>query len=388
MVKTGNSVIRGRICMSKIVELMKSNPNWRETISGMGIRIKENGDLAIFNYGIECDFSNPIVCEARGIIINTRTFDVVCRGFDKFFNSHEQYADTIDWNNCRVEEKIDGSIIKAYFFNGEWRWATNSCINANDASITNSDRSYLDVIHSTINYDDWIGFENKDSNFTYIFELVSPETQVVIKYPFAMLYHIGTRNNITGKETSANIGITQPRIFNINTIDDCIEAVKHLNDESENVEYEGFVVVDKDWHRVKIKSPAYLELHHTWNNGNISKENIIKILKNRDDNAIYIEDVCREFPRIATQIMYYKYRMIELECNIQQYIDYVRGLYEEYDHDRKAVALTIKNQRFAPFGFEAIKSNFNKSASDLLNIMAISRYCKWIEDYIPSDIFK
>ena len=386
MVRTGNSAILGRICMSKIIELMKSNSNWREIISGMGIRIKEDGDLAIFNYGMDVDNSNPIVREARGIIINTKAMSVVCRGFDRFFNSHEQWADTIDWNNCRVEEKIDGSIIKAYCLNGEWIWATNSCIFATDANVANSNRTYLDIILSARNFNDWTMFRDKNPDYTYIFELVSPETQVVIKYEWTTLVHIGTRNNITGEEIYTNIGMYRPLIYNIHTLDDCIEAAKHLNDGCEDVEHEGFVVVDKDWHRVKIKSPRYLELHHAWNNGNASKERIINVLRTTD---LPIEKICEEFPRITTQIMYYKYCMVELENNVQQYIDYVRNLYEEYNHDRKAVAMTIKNQRFASFGFEAIKlHNINATSNDLLNTKVLSKYCRWIEDYIPSDIFK
>lgn len=371
---------------SRIVELIKSNPNWREVFANIGIRIKEDGDLAIFNYGIDCDFSNPIVCEARGIIINTRTFDVVCRGFDKFFNSHEQYADTIDWNNCRVEEKIDGSIIKAYCLNGEWIWATNSCIFATDANVANSNRTYLDIILSARNFNDWTMFRDKNPDYTYIFELVSPETQVVIKYEWTTLVHIGTRNNITGEEIDTNIGMYRPLIYNIHTLDDCIEAAKHLNDGCEDVKYEGFVVVDKDWHRVKIKSPAYLELHHTWNNGNVSKERIVNILRTTD---LPIEEVCKEFPRISTQIMYYKYRMVELENNIQRYIDYARGLYEEYGYDRKAVAMTIKNHRFAAFGFEAIKQEkYSSNSNDLLNKLSNSRYCRLIADYIPINVYE
>jgi len=376
---------------SKIVELMKSDSNWREIISNMGIRIKEDGDLAIFNYGIDADNSNPIVREARGIIINIKTMTVCCWPFSRFFNSYEQYADTIDWNNCRVEEKIDGSILKLWHYKidktpfGAWIWSTNSCIKAIEATVSNTPYTFQDLICMATNYHD-IDYSTLDKNYTYIFELVSPLNQIVIKYPDTRLFHIGTRNNITGEEINTNIGIVQPRIFNIHTLDDCIEAATHLNDGNDNVEYEGFVVVDDNWHRNKIKSPAYLELHHTWNNGNVSKERIINILRTTD---LPIEKICEEFPRIATQIMYYKYRMVELENNVQRYVDYVRNLYNEYNHDRKAVAMTIKNQRFASFGFEAIKpNNINATSNDLLNNMVLSKYCRWIEDYIPSNIFE
>jgi len=30
------------------------------------------------------------------------------------------YADTIDWSAARVQEKVDGSLIKVWYYNGEW----------------------------------------------------------------------------------------------------------------------------------------------------------------------------------------------------------------------------------------------------------------------------
>ena len=41
------------------------------------LKVKIELPLAIFNYGIEADFTNPVVQEARGIIINLDTLDVV-----------------------------------------------------------------------------------------------------------------------------------------------------------------------------------------------------------------------------------------------------------------------------------------------------------------------
>ena len=382
---------------SRIVELIKSNPNWRDVMTNLGIRIKEDRDLSIFNYDIDADFSNPIVREARGIIIDTDKLTVLCWPFTKFFNSHEQYAENINWNDCRVEDKIDGSIIKLWFEpakvvldwltpepQGWWRWSTNSCIDAKEANVSNTPYTFQDLIQSAINYSD-IDLSSLDKSCTYIFELVSPLNQIVIKYPETKLYHIGTRNNVTGEELRVDIGIEQPRTYNIGSLEDCLEAAKQLNAKHNNVKLEGFVVVDCDWSRIKIKSPEYLELHHCWNNGNVGKEKIIDILRNTD---LPIEEVCKEFPRISTQIMYYKYRMVELENNIQRYIDYARGLYEEYGYDRKAVAMTIKNHRFAAFGFEAIKQEkYSSNSNDLLNKLSNSRYCRLIADYTPIDVY-
>ena len=96
---------------SYICRYAASHPEWREGLVGKGIQIKETGHLAILNYGISCDFSDPVVQEARGIIIDTERLDVACWPFRKFGNFAESYADSIDWDSAHVQEKIDGSIV-------------------------------------------------------------------------------------------------------------------------------------------------------------------------------------------------------------------------------------------------------------------------------------
>lgn len=92
---------------SKICCFIKENPQWREILKNeYGITIKEEYPYAIFNYGINSDFSIPIVQEARGIIINIENLEVACFPFRKFGNYNESYADKIDWNRALMEESV------------------------------------------------------------------------------------------------------------------------------------------------------------------------------------------------------------------------------------------------------------------------------------------
>ena len=85
---------------SVICKYIFDHPNdWYESLhKDYGIRIKKEDSLAIFSYNVECDFKNPIVQEARGIIIDYEKIEVVCWPFRKFGNYTESYADKIDWN--------------------------------------------------------------------------------------------------------------------------------------------------------------------------------------------------------------------------------------------------------------------------------------------------
>ena len=56
---------------SVICKFINEHPqDWEQLLDELGIKVKKEGDYAIFNYGITCDFYNPVVQESRGIIID------------------------------------------------------------------------------------------------------------------------------------------------------------------------------------------------------------------------------------------------------------------------------------------------------------------------------
>jgi len=124
---------------SLICNYINDNPeNWKETLENdYDLKIKIDGDYAIFNYDFNCNFANPIVQEARGIIIDYKKLEVVCWPFRKFGNHNESYCDSIDWESARVLEKVDGSIIKLWFDfqKNDWQFSTNGTIRAENASV-------------------------------------------------------------------------------------------------------------------------------------------------------------------------------------------------------------------------------------------------------------
>ena len=65
---------------SYLCRFLAAHPqDWEELLKkDYGLRIKTEEDYAVFNYNINCDFKDPLVQEARGIIIDTKRCEVVC----------------------------------------------------------------------------------------------------------------------------------------------------------------------------------------------------------------------------------------------------------------------------------------------------------------------
>ena len=186
----------------KLIEFIKDHNNWEELLQQEPycLKIKRDNNYIIFNYNqIMSDFSNSIVKEARGIILEDKTYRVVCFPFMKFFNVQEPNASQIDWESARVQEKIDGSLMKVWFHNGTWHLSTNGQIDAADSDSSCSafptfKALFLEALKK---YGfTWESFTNTlDTNYTYMFELTSPYNRVVIEYFEFSLHFLVT--NIT-----------------------------------------------------------------------------------------------------------------------------------------------------------------------------------------------
>ena len=268
--------------MSKLLQFIKEHKNWDELLKAppYSLFVKPKDKYVLFMYNVyTSDFTNPIVQEARGIIINLTDMKVVCRAFDKFFNYGEPNAHEIDWASAEVQEKVDGSIMKVWW-DKKWHVSSQSTVDARDAIFSDGEYDsfyylFIQAFQSLTSSDKIEDIEAKMYNLfdstlskthTHIFELTSPRTTVVIKYPETAVYYIGCRETETGKEISSprlseSFPCKYPRKYPLRTVEQCIEAASYMNNVGDVTE-EGFVVVDKYFHRVKIKSPKYLEMHH------------------------------------------------------------------------------------------------------------------------------
>ena len=298
--------------MLKLLKFIQENIDWEERLSNdpYRIKIKRSEGLIIFSYGIESDFRIDVVRECRGIILDeTDNYKPVCVPFFKFGNYGEPYVEDIDWNTASVQEKIDGSLIKVWHHKGVWRVSTNNTINAESANINNNEDTFLDIFHKA-----WAHtgkqFGELNPDYTYMFELVSPQTRVVIPYTETKLYHIGTRDKNTLQEIHIDIGIEKPKEYSIATIEACIEAAKNLDRY-----HEGFVVVDSQWRRVKLKSPVYVAIHHILNNISSDKRIIDLIISGEDAEVVaYLPEYAEMFNSMRERIdRFIAHNEIELE---------------------------------------------------------------------------
>jgi hypothetical protein len=283
-----------------LLEFISKNTNWKERLSKepYNLRFNEKENLVLIKYNQLCsDFSNKIVQESRGCIIDINTKKYVCRPFKKFFNIQEDNASIIDWSSARVQDKLDGSILKAWWYNGRWNISTNGMIDSHEAITTSNLYSFYQLFLMAGGNDLPYNMMNKDK--TYIFELVSPFQKIVIPYKDSKLYHIGTINNETGQEFNEDIGVEKPKEFRCNNEIEVLKATEKMP-----FTEEGYVVVDKYWNRVKVKSPEYIKAHRAVG-GCLTRNRILETILSGEQSEIlsYFPEYTNDFIKIDNMLL-------------------------------------------------------------------------------------
>ena len=371
---------------SYLCRFLAEHPRQWETLlwKDYRIRVKKDQTYAIFNYSFDCDFADPVVQEARGIILDTETLEVVCWPFRKFGNHNESYADAIDWASARVQEKVDGSIIKLWYDSRKpgWQFSTNATVRAESAPVESfAALTFGDLIRRAVNFGD-IPFDTLDRDLTYIFELVSPSTRVVVPYDRTMLYHLGTRSNLTGRELDVDLGIRKPQMYPIRSLAECVETAVRLNrDAGDEILAEGFVVVDGNWNRVKVKSPDYIAKHRLVQLKSIPKRECVQMLLTEPAQA---EVICQANPELIPLIKFYDYHLARLKHVADRLGMLAKQLYEEYSHDRSAVARVVQKHPLSWIAFQCMGSD--RRGSECLVQMPLEKICRLIPEYQEEDL--
>lgn len=353
----------------KVLDFMNTHKNWEEILTEEPyfIKVKRDGNYILLKYNqLSSDFSLPIVRECRGAIFYQKSdekYICVCYPFLKFGNYGESYVPEIDWSSAIVEEKVDGSLIKVWHHNG-WHVSTNGTIDAFKAQSGDADFTFGNLFVEAIGGENRLDefFSKLDTNYTYMFELVSPKSELTVYYPETVLYYLGQRNINTMNEIKLyspfmrDFGILFPRCYNLKNIEACLSYVKTMTKNEE-----GFVIRDANFNRMKLKSPEYLMAFHMDNNGVITTRRIIEMAKMEmlDDFIAYcpqykdmVDDVLERIYIVTTRMeVEWGFASLYKDCSRKEFaklfkdFEYKDFLFMKLDHPELTAMDYIMNLR-------------------------------------------
>lgn len=247
----------------------------------------KNLPLTIYNYSRTCQYDkswNDITLKCRSLVLDDEG-NIVANSLPKFFNIEEHIVDGI-YNfditqPYEVFEKMDGSYIQLYYYNGEWVINSKGSFSSDHVGYAWEiiREKYLPALN-------WL--EKGLQRYTYIFELIYPDTRIVCDYGDEKeLYLLSVRDR-DGSELNLEMFEDKFKLVPSHT-KLSFDELKALNLKNK----EGFVLKFKDGMRLKIKFSDYVELHKIITN--ISSYDIYNFLKEGKDISILLENTPDEF---------------------------------------------------------------------------------------------
>jgi len=248
--------------------------------------------LTILNYTQQATFNpenwNHVTDLCRGIIYDNRSMEIVSRPFSKFWNYGDtRHPETLTENlpstPPTITRKMDGSLGIAYQTPNGWAIATRGSFSSDQAFWASR----------------WISEHSMRvfvEGYTPLFEIIYPENQIVVKYPWSGLILLAMVNIKTGEELDRKQLEHFAAANNYEVVEQFNKPLSALVGEDTPNE-EGYVV---SWPRIgtsplrcKVKYSTYCRLHKLLTQ--TSAVTIWEMLRDGSDIAALTVDVPKEF---------------------------------------------------------------------------------------------
>lgn len=261
-----------------------------KTVKTFQLKVREYDHKVLLKYdqlSAPTLMANIEVQECRGLILEKGSWDVMSLAFTKFFNAEESNAHKVDWDTAHVLEKLDGTLIQVY-----WDWHKNQWF-AGTTGTAEGEGEVNNKMGTTFNSLFWDTVTKQyslnpymlDKDCVYVFELTTPYNIVVKPHGESSATLLTVRNLVTLQEVSwkdltmiaESLRVPLVKRFDLNA-----NNVGVLLRTFENMIWhdEGYVVVDANFNRIKIKNPAYVHAHHL--KGKMGNHHIMGIIKTNE----------------------------------------------------------------------------------------------------------
>lgn len=228
-------------------------------------QLKDNEYTDIYLLKYDKDKTNlkiPLNRKLRGIIFEKETNNIICYSLDKFDNK-----DNLDLTNIcewKIEEAIDGTQIRLYYYNSKWISTTARRIDSKKSKwnyVKTFYELFKDVEHL-------IDYSKLNKDYTYTFILKHIENRIISNISKNELIHIHTRDNKSLEEKDIDIGITKPSKLNFDSYNEFKNYLETLTFETKGcvvkVENKRYMFNSPDYEKVKELKGNHLNINYNY----------------------------------------------------------------------------------------------------------------------------
>lgn len=370
--------------MLSIIKYIKEN-GLENAVKEFKLKTRDYDHKVLIKYDqIESSMGFSEVQDCRGLILEKGTWNILCLSFRKFFNAEEGHAARIDWNTAKVLSKLDGSMIQVYWDAKKEEWfAATTGTGEGEGEVNNKDgTTFNGLFWKTVRTKYNLNVDDLKKGNVYVFELMTPYNIVVTPHTESSVALLAVRNLKDLSEynyealtrVAETLGVPLVKAYDMNVKD--VGAIKRTFDGMPFTD-EGYVVVDGNFNRIKIKNPAYVAVHHL--KSKTSEHAIIDIVKSNE-----VEEFAATFPERREEIFKLHEGYVELTKSLED-------AWEELKDKRPKNITPQEKKKFAMAVFEVIGKKDLKEFSGLffsINDGKVESVREYLTDYDNKRLYK
>ena len=265
-----------------------------------------NLPLTIYNYAAKAQYDKhwvPATLNCRGLVLDDRYYPIA-RPLPKFFNLQEYHGNLPD-GVPNIYEKLDGSLIILFDYQGQWEVASRGSFASEQA---NKARALFADRQSEL--------AQLDREYTYLFEIIYPTNRIVVDYgAVERLVLLAVVHTQTGVELDCAevIWSDKAATYPATALPEWLKAIEAQEAELHN--HEGFILKWPNGFRLKYKLADYVRLHRIITR--VQGKDIWECLSQNQDLDQFLDSVPDEFYNWVKDIkleLETKYAEIEADC--------------------------------------------------------------------------
>lgn len=231
---------------------------------------------------------------------------------------------------------VHNSLCTIYYYAKEWHVATTGTPDAG-GNINLTGQKFSNLFWETFKQYGDAELDDEAIGYCFFFELTSPLNRIVVRHMENSLTLLGGRDPSGHEITPAQAQevlfrpIPVVKEFPLTSFEEILSTFDHIDPLCQ----EGYVVCDSNFNRVKVKSPAYVALHHA--KDGLSLKAFVQIALMNETSEVLVA-----FPEFAPMLNDAKARANAL-------IEELEAAYEPIKHleSQKEFALEAKKCRFS-----------------------------------------
>jgi hypothetical protein len=328
-------------------------------------RHKEFSNLVCLKYHqIDSPMAEFTVQQSRGIILDEASdWAVVSYSYSKFFNYGEGHAATIDWQTAKVYDKLDGSLMVLYPYQGKWHVQSSGTADAS-GKVYPRDISFKELFWET--WEKLTYVLPPVMPYSFSFEMLTPFNRIVVPQAESRLILHGVRNLETLQEEDPATWASKHsweavKTYSFHSWEELLEASHALKPEIG----EGYIVCDGTFNRVKVKSPQYVALHQL--KDSLSPKRVLEVVLANEGDEVLVY-----FPELREPFT-------EIRGRIDSLLQTIEKAYEANKDapDQKTFALAVKDLPYSGVLF-SLRANKVKTASEGLRQVHLDKVASLI----------